>query len=134
MHRHEARLKALKKRMRRKYPCVRAATLSRLLWGQGDLTTTNIRERWHEGELIGIRGPGGPLFPRFQVDLESGRIHAVLPKALKYFCEVERSYGWAVFLWFTTPRPGIGDRIPAECLSSDPNAVLQALDFEAHAV
>lgn len=134
MRRHEARLKALKKRMLRKYPCVRGEALAGLLWQQRGLTAAVIRDRWRAGKLIGIRGPGGALFPRFQVDESRGRIHAVLPRTLEYFCEVERAYGWAVFLWFTTPRPGIGDRIPAECLSSDPEAVLEALEFEEHEV
>lgn len=130
MRQHEARLGALKRDRLRAYPCVRAKTLARALHSEGEVSAEQVMERWREGQLIGIRGPGGPMFPWFQVDARRGRIQPAVVNALRYFDREERASGWPVFLWFSTPRPVLGKRIPADCLEEDPEAVRRALRYE----
>lgn len=130
MRQQDRLLRDLKRWALRRYPCVRAATLVRLLSGPSDLDASIVLERWEQGHLIGIKGSGGPMFPRFQVDTRKGEIHRVVTQAMQYFDAEEKANGWPVFLWFTTPRPYLDERVPAECLTDDPLEIINALKYE----
>jgi len=104
MREHEARLNALKRNRLHAYPCMRAKTLAQALHGEGHPSEEKVLKWWRGGNLIGMIGKGGALFPWFQVDIQQGRIHSTVAKALNFFDEAERTSGWPVFLWLVVQR------------------------------
>jgi hypothetical protein len=133
MRRHERRLEALKEETLDRLPCVFAEAFAKACHGEPGLDAQGVAELWREERVIGVSTKSGLVFPVFQVDPRSGRLHAVLPRVLGYFDEEEKDSGWPPYLWFTSPRPGIDDRIPAQCLEGAPELVLQAMRFEQSA-
>lgn len=130
MRRHERRLEALKQKTLQRYPCVSATEFSELCHGEPRLDDTDVMAWWRQGRLIGVRTDSGRHFPVFQIDRRAGRLHEEVARVLAYFDSEEIRSGWPPYLWFTTPRPGIDDRIPAQCLADNPGLALEAIKFE----
>lgn len=133
MQHHERRLESLKQKTLQRFPCVSAAEFADLGYGEPALDAEGVMERWRQGRLIGVSSADRSIFPVFQVDARTGRLHEELSRILECFDVEEKRGGWSPYLWFTSPRPGIGDRVPARCLADEPGLALRAIQFEASA-
>lgn len=116
------------------YPPMKPEEAAELL----SVSTDEVPGAWRhwadEGLVFSVSHQGVDLYPAFQFDAKTGEPHAVLHEILSIFESDDVHRGWPVYLWLTHARPELGDRIPADLLSAEPQAVINAAVAEVQPI
>lgn len=86
--------------------------------------------RWRElRRVISVVQDGKVLYPAFQFD-EHGSPLPEIERVLKVLEKDPARTEWQNALWFVSENGWLRGKSPAECLRSDPGAVMQAAEVE----
>jgi hypothetical protein len=125
---------ALRLETLRAYPPMKPEEAAELLSASADEVPSTWRHWADEGRIFSVPHQGMVLYPAFQFDSETGEPHAVLHEVLSIFEPEDVHRGWQVYLWLTHAPPALGDRIPADLLSTEPQAVIDAAVAEVQPI
>ena len=125
----ERRREELQTALLRAVPMIGSREAGRLL-GLSDLDPSAALERLEaDGRLLCFTREGEPLYPLFQFDAASSRVHPVMVGLLAM--RTEDWGGMFAFLnWLVTPSRSLGGVPPDEKLGSDPERVINFFRVE----
>ena len=81
------------------------------------------------GRLLRFTREGEPLYPLFQFDAASSRVHPVMVDLLAMRTE-DWGGSFAFLAWLVTPSRSLGDARPSESLAGNPEGVMRAFYAE----
>lgn len=98
-----------------------------------ELLSAGAPGRYLDGAIFSINYEGVEYFPRFAIDACT---LAISTQGMQRVIAVlaTRMNGWGMALWFESSNSYLGGKLPKEIIFSDPDAVVQAAQYEIDGV